>query len=104
MASGGDLLRRARGARGLTQGDLAERAGTSQEQVSRWESGRRSPTVAQLSRLLTILGFELTLREVEPGAAERESGAPDHVRAALTRRRRIHTDEPPPWSEPKRPG
>lgn len=91
-ADGGDLLRRARQARGLTQGQLAERAGTSQEQVSRWESGRRSPTVETLARLLAVLGFELTAREVPPPESSAARGT------ELQLRKPREGDGPPPWA------
>jgi transcriptional regulator with XRE-family HTH domain len=97
MVEGGELLRRARQMRGLTQGDLAARAGTSQEQVSRWESGRRSPTVMQLSRLLAVMGFELTLREVVATESKPQDSNENDVRAALSRRRRPPDAEPPDW-------
>jgi transcriptional regulator with XRE-family HTH domain len=96
MTNGGDLLRQARQARGLTQGELAARAGTSQEQVSRWESGKRSPTVDQLARLLDVLGYELTLQERRAleGDAERPA---DAVRDAVRRGRRPRPGDQPKW-------
>jgi transcriptional regulator with XRE-family HTH domain len=92
MSDGGELLRQARQARGLTQGELATRAGTSQEQVSRWESGKRSPTVDQLGRLLAVLGYELTLRESAP-----PGGSPGAVRDALRRGERPRPGDRPSW-------
>lgn len=54
-----DLLRRARHTAGLTQRELAERAGTSQSVVARIESGTTSPTTATLGRLIAAAGFEV---------------------------------------------
>lgn len=54
-----DTLRRARHTAGLTQRELARRAGTSQSVVARIESGTTSPTAATLERLLAAAGFEL---------------------------------------------
>ena len=60
------LIRMARRKAGLTQTILAERAGTSQAAVSAYESGRRSPSVDTLSRLLAAAGFEVRMRLAEP--------------------------------------
>ena len=48
-------------AAGLTQAELARRAGTTQAAVARVEGGRVSPTVRTLQRLLAATGHELTL-------------------------------------------
>lgn len=55
-------LRRARRAAGLTQRALATRAGTSQATLSAYESGRKQPSVATLSRLLGACGARLEVR------------------------------------------
>jgi transcriptional regulator with XRE-family HTH domain len=57
----GELLREARRRHGLTQGQLAARARTSQAAISRIERGLVSPSVAMLARLLDLMGEELTL-------------------------------------------
>jgi transcriptional regulator with XRE-family HTH domain len=54
-----DLLVRSRLAAGLTQDELARRAGTSRETVSAYEHGRKSPTMATAARLLAECGAEL---------------------------------------------
>ncbi|MDX1567599.1 MAG: helix-turn-helix domain-containing protein [Longimicrobiales bacterium] len=66
-----DLLRSARARAGLSQRDLAHRAGTSQSVVARIELGQTSPTVSTLNRLLEAAGFRpvVDLGEKE-GAAE----------------------------------
>lgn len=56
----GELLGRARGSAGLTQEELARRAGTSRPTLSAYEHGRKSPTVATFARLLSEAGWELT--------------------------------------------
>lgn len=53
------LVRTARSRTGLTQRELARRAGTAQSVVARIELGQTSPSVATLSRLLGAAGFEL---------------------------------------------
>jgi transcriptional regulator with XRE-family HTH domain len=59
--SAGTLLREARRRHGLTQGQLAARARTSQAAISRIERGLVSPSVAMLTRLLDLMGEELVL-------------------------------------------
>jgi transcriptional regulator with XRE-family HTH domain len=59
----GELLERARGSAGLTQGELARRAGTSRPTLSAYEHGRKSPTVATFARLLSEAGWELTAEQ-----------------------------------------
>lgn len=59
-------LRRSRIRAGLTQRELAERAGTSQATLSAYESGRKQPIVATLDRLLAAAGARLT---VEPAGS-----------------------------------
>jgi predicted transcriptional regulator len=53
------LLTLARDRAGLTQRELARRAGTAQSVVARIEVGQTSPTVETLTRLLAAAGFEL---------------------------------------------
>lgn len=53
------LLRASRLVSGITQGDLAARAKTSQPDISSIESGKRVPTVDTLERLLRQTGHRL---------------------------------------------
>lgn len=55
----GALLREARARHGLTQAQLATRAGTSQAAISRIERGVVSPSMATLERLVGLVGEEL---------------------------------------------
>ena len=61
-----NLLREARRRAGLTQRELAKRAGTAQSVVARIERGLRDPSWQTLERLIAAAGFslhaELTLR------------------------------------------
>lgn len=57
------LLLAARRAAGLSQGVLAERAGTSRPTLSAYEHGRKSPSLATAERILAEAGFDLVLRE-----------------------------------------
>lgn len=62
---GGELVREARKRAALTQRELADRAGTTQSAIARLESGRTSPTLEQVQRLMRLAGFEL-LVELAP--------------------------------------
>jgi hypothetical protein len=63
------LVREARKRAGLTQAELAQRAGVPQSTVGRIESGARSPSTALVERLIRAAGFELRvgLGEPDPG-------------------------------------
>lgn len=60
--TGADLIVEARRRAGLTQRELAERAGTTQSSIARWESGRSEPSFANVIRLLRLCGFVLDVR------------------------------------------
>lgn len=55
------LLTQARGAARLSQGALAEAAGTSRPTLSAYEHGRKSPTLDTAWRIVGVAGFELAL-------------------------------------------
>jgi transcriptional regulator with XRE-family HTH domain len=55
----GRLVRDARQRAGLTQRELARRAGTSQSVVARIERGLSDPSTGTLARLLAAAGYEL---------------------------------------------
>lgn len=61
MASAG-LLAQVRRAAGLSQDELARRAGTSRTAVSAYEHGRKSPALDTVERLLSAAGYELDAR------------------------------------------
>jgi transcriptional regulator with XRE-family HTH domain len=52
-------LRRARARSGLSLRDLARRAGTSHATLSAYETGRTTPGVDTLDRIVRAAGFEL---------------------------------------------
>lgn len=56
---GADLIREARLRAGLTQAELAERAGTAQSGIARWESGRTAPSLDDVRRLVRLCGLDL---------------------------------------------
>lgn len=59
VTSAADVIRKARERAGLTQQALAERAGVTQSVISAYESGRREPSYATLTRLVKSAGFTL---------------------------------------------
>jgi transcriptional regulator with XRE-family HTH domain len=62
---GGELVREARKRAGLTQRQLADRAGTTQSAIARLESGRTAPSLETVERLLRLCGLQL-LVELAP--------------------------------------
>ena len=66
MASfGGDLIREARRRAGLTQAELAERAGTAQPAIARWEAGSTAVSLDDIVRLIRLCGLDLELHIVD---------------------------------------
>ena len=78
------LIRDARADAGLTQTELAVRAGTSQPAVARYESARATPTLPTLERLLRACGRTLDLV-----APVRGDSPPSSLRAATGARARL---------------
>ena len=60
------LLKAIRRRQGLTQADLARRAGTSQPVISAYERGHRDPTFGTLQKLVAAGGERLQLDAVAP--------------------------------------
>jgi hypothetical protein len=60
--SPGALLREARCRAGLSQAELAARAGVAQSVISVYESGRRQPALQTLAALVEATGFDLDVR------------------------------------------
>ena len=73
----GDRLRRARQAQGLTLSQVGAALGVSHAAVSRWETGRRAPSLRLLQRLAAVLGVAPgALVDLDPsGPAEDGGGA-----------------------------
>ncbi len=66
------LISEARRRAGITQTELAERAGTTQPTVSAYENAKKLPTIPVLAELLSACGVELALGFSEPDT-QRES-------------------------------
>ena len=52
----------ARNKKGMTQAEIARRAGTTQSAIARFESGRTNPTLDFAVRLSSALGAKLEIR------------------------------------------
>jgi uncharacterized protein len=79
------LLREARRRNGVSQRQLALRAMTSQDAISRIERGVESPTLDRLAHLLMVLGERLELESVPaPGDPARDLTAGERLREAAS--------------------
>jgi transcriptional regulator with XRE-family HTH domain len=58
---GGELIREARRRASLTQQEVADRLGTTQSVVTRWETGARSPSFETVVRAIRACGLELAV-------------------------------------------
>lgn len=65
------LVKEARHRAGLSQAELARRAGTSQPAIARYEKARSMPDLATLERIVEACGLELRLQLVEPDGQRR---------------------------------
>jgi uncharacterized protein len=83
MGNVGRLVSAARSAAGLTQAELAARAGTSQAAIARYENNTVSPAVATLERIMRAAGSTLELSTTSAPQANLSG-----VRAACLRRHR----------------
>jgi transcriptional regulator with XRE-family HTH domain len=77
----GDVIRQRRLANGLTQRQLAIRAGSTQAAISRLEHGELSPTFETFERLLAVMGEEARLQ------VRRGNGTHDRSRVLAQRAR-----------------
>jgi predicted nucleotidyltransferase len=65
-ASAGELLRAARVAAGLSQAELAARAGVTQSVISVYESGHRQPSLPTLAAMISATGHQLDIAVRRP--------------------------------------
>jgi transcriptional regulator with XRE-family HTH domain len=101
------LLADARHRAGLTQEQVAGRAGVARPSISQYENGRKDPSVTTLNRLIEACGMELHLRADPLGEADRAQASRDaevgtvdarrnsqRARAGLVQLRRLMPIEP----------
>jgi transcriptional regulator with XRE-family HTH domain len=82
-ASGGvasELILRVREESGLSQAELARRAGMPRSVLSAYEHGRRQPAVAALARIVAAAGMRL---EVAPATAGVEAARAGEILAQV---------------------
>src|SRR2546429_6503945 len=79
------MIRHARARAGLSQVELADRAGTSQPALARYETGAALPTLPTLERLIPACAAQLQLRATN---ARKRPAPPVTVRAQLGPRAR----------------
>lgn len=72
----GGLLRDARKTQGLTQADVAAKAGVARSWLARVEAGHRGAELEALLRLIDALGLKLTLSGPPASAPSTTSAAP----------------------------
>jgi transcriptional regulator with XRE-family HTH domain len=101
----GSAVRAARKRVGMSQAELARKAGTSQPSIARLEQGRVSPTVISLERIARALKSELVV-DFEPlsvpsGHQPSERPTDSSKRALRSRGSVIHPD---PQSAKRRTG
>lgn len=68
----GALLFDARRRSGLTQAELAERAGVVRPLISQYETGKKDPSVSMLVRLLGACGMELRMHAAVISEADKD--------------------------------
>ena len=96
------LLQLARLQAGISQQELAERAGVDRSMISAYEHDRRQPTLPTLLKLLTAAGFELRMH-LEPyddhddvlDARERKRPAAEQKAWERRQRARLAALDPP---------
>ncbi len=64
-----ELLLAQRRAQQLTQGQLAQRSGVAQTEISRIERGRKTPTLDTYTRLAAALGLDVGRRLAVEGSS-----------------------------------
>ena len=87
----GNLIKLARHDAGLSQRELARRAGTSQATLSAYEAGRKSPSLETLARIVRAAGQDLRIQVVayddhDDVMAAYEASLPERTRSARRRR------------------
>jgi transcriptional regulator with XRE-family HTH domain len=94
-----NLIKQARRRAGLSQAELARRAGMARSVVNAYEHGRRQPSVDALARILAAAGLELraapAVRRLDDERAGRVLAQVLDLAEALPHRRRGRLAYPP---------
>lgn len=91
----GEVMREARLLAGLSQQELAERAGVPRPSIVRWERGTVEPGFDMARRVLRTCGFDVSLVRYEP-----DESADDRLSGRLGSPRK--SDCSPCWATPAR--
>ena len=88
-----NLIKLARHDAGLSQRELALRARTSQATLSAYETGRKSPSLETLTRIIRAAGQDLRIQVVpyddhDEAMAAYKASLPAETRAAIERERK----------------
>ena len=89
-----NIVRQLRVRAGVTQHELADRAGTSQSTVAAYETGTKSPTLRTLQRFAHVLGLEIVVDFV-PALTREDARSLAYHQAVITRLRRGDLDAIP---------
>ncbi|MGH2660668.1 MAG: helix-turn-helix transcriptional regulator [Actinomycetota bacterium] len=87
--NGSQFVREARRRAGLSQADVAGRAGTTQSAIARLESGRSAPSLERVAELVRACGFELDVH-LTPADDSDWSIAQGNLRLGIESRLRQH--------------
>jgi transcriptional regulator with XRE-family HTH domain len=91
----GSLVKEARTAAGLTQAELARRAGTTQSAIARLEADEVSPRWDTVLSLVNAAGgrLEITLDTLSPGAGGEEDVIDEHDWSIIERNLSLTPDQ-----------
>lgn len=102
--AGARLIREIRGRSGLTQAELARRAGLPRSVLNAYEHGKREPGAGALARIAHAAGMELTVGmepgRLDPSRAARLLEQVLDLAESLPRRRRGPLRYPPLRARP----
>lgn len=90
MAKIGDQIKKFRKARGLSQIELGERLGVTQQVITNWERNLREPTIETLLKIAGI--FEITLEHL---VGQKMAEIEDQTSRALQKRFELIKKLPP---------
>src|SRR5688500_2088088 len=87
----GNLIKLARHDAGLSQREMARRAGTSQATLSAYEAGRKSPSLDTLARIVRAAGQDLRIHlapydDHDDWVRAYEANLPERVRTTQRKR------------------
>lgn len=57
----GKMLEKYRKEKGISQAEIAKKAGMSQQQISQYEKGTREPKIENISKIFKALGISATI-------------------------------------------